>query len=277
MTDIAEHDVSLRGVRLRYTEAGSGPPLLLVHGFLVSHKEWRPLLPHLTDRFRCILPDLPGFGASEKPNRGAFPYTREAFAEVLVELLDTLELPSAHLCGHSMGGGIAMTLAADHGERVERMTVIDSASFPFPVPLKGRLPLLPVVGPVVFKKLYRRPVFRDYFRNDVFSGHPGVDLARVDEYYDDFASREGRDAAYEALRSSVMNLASLEPKLRRVQAPTLVLWGDEDRIFPSSLAHRLVNALPNAELQLVESCGHAPNEEYPERTAQALLAHHLPS
>lgn len=274
--ELRHRDVPLRGVRLSYAEAGEGPALLLIHGFLVSHKEWRPILPLLTPHFRCILPDLPGFGASEKPTDGRFPYTREAFAETLGDLLDHLEIDRAHVCGHSMGGAIALTLAADHPRRLERLSLVDSASFPFPLSLKARLPTLPVLGSFVFKKLYRRPVFRDYFENDVFSGHGGVDLERVDEYYDDFSSAEGREAAYATLQRAVMDLSSLGPKVPRVRAESLVLWGDEDRIFPVSLAHRLVNELPSATLHVLQRCGHAPNEERPEETAEALLAHHRP-
>jgi pimeloyl-ACP methyl ester carboxylesterase len=267
------HDLRLRGTAVRCAEAGSGPPLLLVHGFLVNHKEWLPVLPWLAARFRCILPDLPGFGRSEKPSPAEFPYTREAFAEILAATLEHFELSSAHVVGHSLGGAVAMTFAADYPERVERLCVVDSASYPFPLPLKGRLPLLPGVGPVVFKVLYRRPLFRDYFRHDVWSGHAGLDLDRVDEYYDDFRSRPARNAAYAVLKRAATDLTTLVPKIPRVEAPTLVLWGDEDRIFPLSLAHRLARELPSAHLHVIEGSGHAPNEEHPDAVAAQLVRH----
>src|SRR5690606_28965166 len=100
-----------------------------------------------------------------------YPYTREAFAETVRELLRELGLERAHVCGHSLGGAVALTLAADHPDAVDRLAVLDSAVYEFNIPLKGRIPLIPVVGPIVFKRLYGRSMFRAYFEDDVFSGH----------------------------------------------------------------------------------------------------------
>jgi len=272
--EIAQKDVALRGLRVHYAEIGSGPPLVLIHGFLVSHREWLPVLPYLASSFRCILPDLPGFGESEKRAPGDYPYTREAFAETVSDLMTALDLPRAHVCGHSMGGSVAITLAADHPERVNKLVLIDSASYPFPLPFKGKLPLMPVLGAVIFKRLYGRGMFRDYFQNDVWSGHPGVDLAAVDKYYEDFDSHEAREAGYAVLQRTI-DVVALGPKISRIRAPTLIIWGDEDRIFPLGLGHRLVKDIPGARLRILDTCGHAPNEEKPEETAKMITAHLL--
>jgi pimeloyl-ACP methyl ester carboxylesterase len=270
VTELRFDDVSLRGVRVRYGEAGAGPPLVLIHGFLVSHREWLPMLPSLAHAFRVVALDLPGFGQSEKPRPESYPYTREAFAETVADLMSHLGLVRAHVCGHSMGGSIAITLAADRSELVDRLVLIDSACFPFDVPLEGRLALVPVLGPFVFKKLYGRSVLRDYFRNDVWSGHTGMDLAQVDAYFDAFDPPEAREAAYACLRATT-DLAPLVPKIARVRAKTLVIWGDDDRIFPLSLGRRLAREMPDARLRVVPHCGHAPNEEHPAKTAELIL------
>lgn len=271
---LRHHDVTLRGLRLHWVEAGEGPPLMLVHGILVSHKEWLPILPYLTPHFRCIMPDLPGSGASERAAPEVYPYTREAFAETLRDLLRALEISKAHVCGHSMGGGIALTFAADHGEAVDRLSVLGSACFPFPVPVKGRIPFLPGVGPFVFKHLYKRAVFRDYFKNDVWSGHTGIDLDRVDEYYADFDDPMTREVNYIALKHTI-DVHALALKIPRITAPTTLVWGDDDRIFPINLAHRLVREIEGAKLHVIANSGHAVNEEHPERVAEILVAHHL--
>lgn len=253
-------------------EAGEGPPLLLVHGLLVSHLEWLPVMERLSRSFRCIAPDLPGFGLSDKPPAQRYPYTREAFAETLHELLRSIDVPRAHVCGHSLGGAVALTLAADFPDAVDKLALLDSAVYDFRIPVKGRVPLLPVVGPLVFKRLYGRAMFRAYFADDVFSGHDGVDLERVDAYYTHFDGPGGRDAAYLALQRTV-DVVSLLPKIARVEADTLILWGDEDRLVPVGLAHRLVREMRRARLEVIEGSGHAPNEEHPERTAELLHAH----
>jgi len=275
LTDsIRFQDVLLRGVRVRYGEIGEGPPLVLVHGFLVSHKEWLPMVPFLAKHFRLILPDLPGFGGSEKRGAEGYPYTREAFAETIADLMSALGLSRAHVCGHSMGGGIALTLAADRPELVDRLCVIDSMSYEFEAPLKGRLPQIPVVGPLIFKRLYGRSLLRDYFRNDVWSGHPGMDLAQVDAYFDDFDPREARDAAYACLLKTV-DVKSLVPKIPRVRAKTLVVWADDDRIIPLANGQRLARDIPGARLRIIPHSGHAPNEEHPRATAEHVIAHLL--
>ncbi len=270
-------EAEVRGVHVRFAETGQGPPLLLVHGILVDHREWSQLVPLLATRFRCIAPDLPGFGASDKPAPDTFPYTREAFASALLGVLDHIGIERAHVCGHSMGGAIALTFAADFPERLERLTVLDAACYPMPLPLKGRLPLMPFIGPLVFKKLYRRPVFRDYFRKEVYNGRPPRHPELIDAWYDVFDTPEGREAGYASLRRAVADTSSLEPKIPRIEAPSLVVWGAEDRLVPVGLGHRLVKELREARLELIEGAGHAPNEEAPERISELLTAHHLPS
>ena len=253
-------------------EAGSGPPLLFVHGLLVSHLEWAEVIERLAPSFRCIAPDLIGFGQSDKPSEKRFPYTREAFAETLRDLLAKLEIAETHVAGHSLGGAIAIQLAADYPQLIDRLAVVDSAVYEFRLPMKGRLPLVPVLGPIAFKRLYGRKMFRAYFEDDVFSGHGGVDLSRVDAYYDDFDAPGGRDAAYAALLNT-LDVSTLSPRIGRVQAETLVVWGDEDRLIPVGLAHRLARDIPRARLAVVAHSGHAPNEEHPDRVADLLRDH----
>jgi pimeloyl-ACP methyl ester carboxylesterase len=275
LTDLQERDVQAGGLRLHLAEWGEGPPLLLIHGFLVCHQEWADMLPALSRHFRCIAVDLPGFGGSDKPGTDRFGYTREAFASVLHDLLDTLEISRAHVCGHSMGGAVALTLAADHPDRIERLTVMDAVCYPFEPPFKGKLPLLPGIGPIIFKKLYGRSMFRDYMIHDVFRGRRDrVNFARVDAYYDAFDAPGARDAAYATLPNT-MDVSSLVSRIAHVQAPTLVLWGDEDPLFPVTFGRRLAQDLPDGRLRIVVDSGHAPNEEHGARSAELVIAHHL--
>lgn len=265
--------VQVDGVDVQFVDEGSGPPLLLVHGFLVSHREWLSVLPTLATEYRCIVPDLPGFGASGKPapSDGA-PYGWLPYARVLAALLDKLELPKVHLAGHSMGGGIATTFAAEYPERVERLVVMDGCCFPFDPPLKAKPLLLPHVGQFLFNKLYKRSLFHDYFRNDVWSGHPGMDIELVDDYYRDFDKPDARAAAYAVMLKTV-DPSDVAARVPRVTAPTLALWGGDDRIFPVAFGERLAREMPNARLTVLEGVGHAPNEERPAEAARLMIEH----
>ena len=261
------HTADINGLSVRYLDVGEGPTLLLVHGFLVSHLEWEAVLPLLTPHFRCIVPDLPGFGKSAKPPQHEYPYSAESFADTLQLLLKHLEINRAHVCGHSMGGGISITFASKYPESVEKLTLIDSACYPFDLPLKARIPTIPILGPMVFRHIYRRPIFRDYFKNDVFNGSAACNIDRVDAYYDDFSTREGREAAWSTFQGSIVDVSPIAARVVRIAASTLVVWGSNDRIFPRSLAQRLAAEIPESTLELLPGCGHAPNEEQPDALA----------
>src|SRR6188768_4107635 len=126
MAGPVHRDVTASGVRLRVAEAGSGAPVILIHGLFVDHTSWDLVMPELAETFRVIAPDLPGFGASEKPPPSRFPYGIEAFAEAIADLYAGLELGPAAVVGHALGGAVALTLAARHPELVSKLVLIDT-------------------------------------------------------------------------------------------------------------------------------------------------------
>jgi pimeloyl-ACP methyl ester carboxylesterase len=257
-------DVTVRGVRIRATEAGpkDAPALVLIHGFLVSQLEWADVLPALAERFHVIAPDLPGFGESEKPGPARYPYGIDTFAEAIADLVAAFGVGRAHVMGHSMGGAVALTLAADHPELVQRLVVVDPLVYPFETSLKARLVLYPFIGPVIFKQLYGRGMFRAYFRDEVFNNGAGFDLARIDEHYERFNSPAARESAYATLRS-LQDTRALVARLGRIRMPSLVVWGRDDKLFPVAHASRLAKDLSDARLEVLPT-GHSPGEELPQ-------------
>lgn len=265
MTVIREtRDVTVRDVRVRAVEAGrgKGPALLLIHGFLVTHAEWDDVFDQLAQKFHVIAPDLPGFGDSAKPSPSRYAYGIESFAESMADLIAAFGVGRVNVLGHSMGGAVALTLAAQHPELVQRLVVVDPLSYPFPMSLKAKLPLYPIIGPFIFKQLYGRALFRAYFRDEVFSKGIPLNLARVDGFYDKFNSPAARESAYATMRA-MLDTRPLVARLGRVRTPTLVVWGREDKLFPSANASRLARELVDARLQIMDA-GHSPAEEKPE-------------
>lgn len=260
-------DVTARGVRTRVVEAGvgNGPALVLIHGFIVNHQEFDEVIDHFATRFHVIAPDLPGFGESEKPNPTRYAYGVESFAEAVADLIAAFDVGRAHVLGHSMGGAVALSLAANHAELVQRLVVVDPLSYAFPRDFKSRLPFLPVIGPIVFKQLYGRAMFRAYFRDDVFSPGFEVPLARIDEHYDRFNTPAARESAYATLRT-MPDTRTVVARLGRITAPTLVVWGRGDKMFPVALAQRLAREIQNASLEVMDT-GHSPHEEKPREFA----------
>ena len=264
-------DVTARGVRTRVLEAGSerAPALVLVHGLFTSHRTFEDLVEDLGERFHVIAPDLPGFGESEKPSPARYAYGIEAFAESVADLIAAFGVGRAAVLGHAMGGAVALTLAAEHPELVQRLVLEDPLCYPYVQSFKARLPLVPIVGGVVFKQLYGRALFRAIFRDEIYG--PGFDppLERLDWHYDMFNSPSARESAHAVMRAT-LDTRAVVARLSRIVAPTLVVWGRDDRLFPVAGAHRLIREIPGAKLEIMDA-GHAPHEERPRELNELLI------
>jgi pimeloyl-ACP methyl ester carboxylesterase len=260
----AVRDVTARGIRMRVVMAGAGngPALVLVHGFLVTHLEFDDVIDALAQRFHVIAPDLPGCGESEKPSPARYAYGIETFSEAVADLIAAFGVGRAHLVGHGMGAAIAITLAAEHPELVQRLVLEGALCYPSPMSFKMKLPLLPVLGGIVFKQLYGRGMFRSYFRDEVFRADAAVPLSRIDQHYDLFNAPSARESAHAILRA-VRDARPVVARLTRITAPTLVVWGHDDRTFPATGALRLAREIPGAKLEIMDA-GHSPHEERPE-------------
>jgi pimeloyl-ACP methyl ester carboxylesterase len=273
MPEVESRDLLLRGVRVHYQEVGRGPTLLLLHDVFADHRAWRRVVPRLADRFRLIVPDLPGFGASEKPTRYAF--TRESFAETLCDLLAGAGAARAHVAGHGLGAAVALTLAADHPEIVDRLAVMHAVVAPAERSLATRLPAMPVVGSLVFKQWAGRGMFHAHFRRQVFAPGYRYDRAMVDAWFEQFYPPEARECAWRTVQRAVLDVSALGPKLAKVRAPTVVMWGDRARPTSQSLGHRLVKEIRGARWELVAGASSGMWEEQPDAVAEALVRYLL--
>ena len=256
--------------------APKGPPVLLLHGLLVTSHSFTRLIPELAGDHRVLAPDLPGCGDSDRPPPVlCADYSPRWLAAAVQELLDRLGLAQVDLVGHSWGGAIAVCLADAAPTRVRRLVLVDPTLFAMPVPLEGRLATVPRIGPYMFQNMYRRNELRRYLGR-AFSSERLVDEADVDIYWDRLARSGGREAAHAMLMQllGVDTMAGMLPRMRALTAPTLVVWGDRDGIVPREHADRVAAAIPGATLRWLEGCGHTPPEEQPEALA-ALLREHL--
>lgn len=261
--EIRLRDVTARGVRTRVLEAGdpAAPALVLIHGLFASHLTFEEVTADLARRFHVIAPDLPGFGESEKPTPSRYAYGIEIFAEAIADLIAAFGVGRASVAGHGMGGAVALTLAAVHTELVQRLVLIDALSYPTPTTFRSRLPLMPVLGGLVFKQLWGRSLFRATFREEVFPPGVPLPLARIDHDYDLFNTPSARESAHAVMRA-MLDTRALVARLSRIDVPTLIVWGREDRRYPVAAAQRLAREIRAAKLEIMET-GHAPQEERP--------------
>lgn len=259
---------TIDGMRVRYVRSGSGPPVLLVHGILASIYTWRELLPVLAREHDVVALDLPGFGASDQPAG----LSGLVYPSVLIGLMDQLGIPRATIVGHSLGGAAACLLAAEQPERVERLALIAPAGFNFAaeeMPWLLRAVEWPPVGELLERLPVRRALVRIGMRQVVFDDALVTDES-VEEYWAPLA-RPGAVASLRALMASRHALGARFPALAaRVRAPTLLVWGREDAWIPVSHAERFLAAIPGSRKEVLERCGHLPQEEHPQQVARLL-------
>lgn len=252
------------------TEAGAGPPVVMLHGLGATKVSFLPSVAGLADSYRAIAIDLPGFGDSVKPLRAR--YHPPFFARSVVALLDALELDRAHLIGNSMGGRVAIEVGLRAPDRVERLGLLA----PSLAWLRDRpwAPLLRLVAPQLG---LIQPAPRRAVQAIVNRFVPAADdwtAAGVDEFMRSYLTPRGRAAFYAAAR----NIYLEEPhgpkgfwtRLGQLQAPSLFVWGRRDQIVPIGFEAHVREALPASE-HLELDCGHVPQLERPRETHQALL------
>ena len=253
------------------SQAGSGPPVVMVHGLGATKVSFLPTVAAFAGSHRAIAVDLPGFGDSVKPIRA--PYDAPYFARVVLAVLDALGIDRADLIGNSMGGRVAIEVGLDHPDRVRRLGLLA----PSLAWLRGRpwAPLLKLVAPQLgLIQPAPRPVVEAIVRRVV----PGADqewtAAGIDEFLRSYLTPRGRAAFYAAARNIYLEAPrgshGLWTRLPSLEAPSLFVWGRRDSLVPIGFADHVRRALPESQ-HLELPGGHVPQLENPKRTHDALL------
>ncbi len=265
--------VTVEGFRLRVLTAGEGPAVLLLHGFLVNADDWRPTITCLAEvGYRAIAPDVLGFGYSDKP--GGAAYSLQRFADINVGLLDALGVQSAAVVGHSMGGKIALATTVLYPQRVSRLLIADSEGF-MQLPLfmrKGGT--LPFLGESILSLSALTPVIRMQlaaaFADPARYVTPEL-VARGRATLGDRRIRETTLAMSRHFEANDLKGSGLWARLKEIRCPVLIVWGEQDRLFPVKYAREAQAAIPGARLVIIPRCGHFPQIEAQERFHGLLL------
>jgi pimeloyl-ACP methyl ester carboxylesterase len=227
------------------------------------------VIPALAKHYSVIALDLLSHGESDRTAPEKFAYDMPAMADLVAEAASALALPKFHLWGHSMGGGVALTLAARHPARIERLLLEDASVYPPPIPLTGRLVLAPGIGRFLYMKVLSRRDVKSYFATAFRDPALNTD-EMIDYIWERFNRPGGRAGCYAALQA-ISKLADNTGDPGRVEAKTLIVWGDEDRIIPLAHGRRLQKLIPGARLEVIPACGHSPHEERPEEILRVAL------
>ena len=239
--------------RIAYSEGGKGEPVVLLHGFGASADNWNRMAAQLTKNYRVIAPDLPGWGQSTRIDSASYAYPQQL--ERLRQFLTELGLKRFHLLGHSMGGFLASAYAARYPEDVVTLGLIAPHGIKEPQP--SELALSVAAGD---NWLVARSVPEvDRLLNKVFARRPYVPKS----VFKLLAAHAIRGSAKSAKIFAEMqtNAPPLVERLGQIKAPTLIIWGDQDRVLHVSCAEVFRQGIKSSELLVLPGIGHMPPVE----------------
>jgi pimeloyl-ACP methyl ester carboxylesterase len=285
-TAVVGGDESGAPIRMAYTEAGDPHAevnLLLLHGLFDQRGTWSYLTPHLVAAgFHVIAPDLIGFGASSRPLLRDLPDDERYSVDTQVAFLRTfirqLDLDDLVLVGSSLGGGAALRMlctAWPGGPRIRGLVLEAAAGHAQTLPpyiqllagVPGRLFLHPWVQPLALATGVARFLTRRTFRQ-VFFDPEKIPRDLLDDAVDLLRTPNTLYAYSESARNLIpQDIASFSDRYRDIDAPTLILWGRDDRIVPPLFALLFEGEIPDSTLHVFDECGHAPHLELPVETA----------
>ena len=242
----------VNGYATRYMDVGpsDGRPLVLLHGIGASAERWLRVIPALSKHFRVIVPDIVGFGYSDKPT---VEYTLDFFLEFFTGFLESLHIGKASIMASSFGGHLATEFAIRHNRKVDKLVLAAPAGM--------MRTSTPVLDGYIMAALY--PTYENAtraFKEMAFD--PGI---VNEDMVMDFVNRMRLPNAKYAFMSTLLGMRyapKLQGRLGKIIAPTLLVWGDTDRMIPVQYAKEY-NEIPDSELVVIKDCGHTPYVEKP--------------
>ena len=255
-----EKFVVIDGSKIRYFESGSSKKnLILIHGLGASSERWEHVLPILTNNFRVIVPDLIGFGYSDKPT---VDYTMDFFSNFLEKFLISLEINKTSIIGSSLGGQIAAEFTSSHPNLVEKLILVSpsgimkqstfaldayimAALYPNEQSAKNAFEIMDASGKEIATNIITGFVTRMKLHNSKF--------------------------AFMSTLLGLKNSESIIEKLEKISSPTLLIWGTDDPVIPIKFSKDFVTSINNCELYEMSNCGHTPYVQKPELFASQVL------
>jgi len=270
-----EWQIELHGHRVIYRIAGSGPPVVLIHGMVNSSRHWEQVALRLADRYTVVAPDLIGHGDSATP-RG--DYSLGAHAASIRDLLTAIGIERASVVGHSLGGGVAMQFFYQFPQRVERLVLVSSGGLGRDVSPLLRTAALP--GAAALLSIAANPRALDALDRGGASlkarGHSkGVYLQAVARALRPLQQPGAREAFVHTLRSVIdvrgQRVSATDRLYLLAQMPTLVVWGERDHTIPLEHGRAAHEAVPESRFATLPRAAHFPHLEDPEGLSEVLL------
>ena len=257
------HFVEVDGNTVHYQEFGdkTAPTIILIHGYTASTYVWKTVAPQFAEEgFRVISVDLLGFGFSDKP--AGFDYTIAGQARMVERFMNHLGIGRAMLVGSSYGGAVAMTIALDYAERVEKLVLVDAVINDVP----GRHPILKLagirgIGEVVTPFLIESKAFLKMRMKGTLApeNHELITRERIESVMRPLKAADGHYSLLQTARN--WDAERIERDAPLINQQTLILWGEKDKVIPLSDGEKLFNSILKSRLIVFQNCGHVPQEE----------------
>jgi len=258
---VKQKTVIAGNIKTFYLSAGTGEPLVLLHGAGGGAVLWGPIIELLSKHFHIIAPDIVGYGESDKPKA---PYDKQFFSSWLCNFCDSLNIEKMNLLGNSQGGAIAMQFVLDNPAKVKKLILVDSAG----LGARGISPLamfkMAVANIYPTRRTVQNIVKYLVHKNDNFPGDDGIDyLIEV------MRSSGGRFPFARGKGRAVAPFSS--DQLSQISNPALIIWGAKDRILPVGHGKKGYERMPDARLKIIPDTGHTPFIDLPEKFKDIVL------
>ena len=270
MSSLAYQYTKVNGIAIAYTDTGEGQPILFIHGFASSSFSWMKMIASMPGGFRFITIDLQGFGFSEKKcDDGLSPFDQSV---IVTDFIKQMKLGNLILIGHSLGGAISILSLFNEEtmSKVVRLVLVGSPGYFQKLPdFIDDLVSTPTESLLV--KMVSEEFLVSMVLKQAFFNEEQIDEEAVREYSDILRQDKAKECLIAAAKQvAIANTKAFQEKLRGITIPVLVIWGREDRMIGLADAYALKSGMKNAELKILDNCGHFPQEEMPEATAEII-------
>jgi pimeloyl-ACP methyl ester carboxylesterase len=259
---------SWNGRQIHYLEKGTGSKhIVLLHGFAANTYTWRNQVDELVKKgFHVWALDFLGFGFSDKPQD--VDYDADLYRSQVLDFMDAMHIPKAHLVGHSMGGIVALNLAGNEPRRFHSLTLIDSTGYEMELPFV--FSLTKKMGKTLLP-LFSRTLIHQILKQ-LYYDHSLITQEQIDAYWTPFKLAGSRETTLKILKMFDNQIfRDQQPTYKNIKIPTLIIFGKEDRWIPISHLELFTKDIPHAKQAVIDNCGHAPQEECPEEFNRIFL------
>ncbi|MCK5210978.1 MAG: alpha/beta fold hydrolase [Cyclobacteriaceae bacterium] len=256
--------IKIGSVNTRYWSIGTkGTNLILVHGLGGYAENWMFNIEALAKHFHVYVLDLIGFGKSDKPNPSN---SYDDFAMFINEFMKKMKIEKASMIGNSLGGGIILHYALQFPKKLNKLILVCSSCLGKEISILFRIASIPIIGEILTRpsrrgmyKFYKEIVYDKSLVTDEFI-ELGYQMSSLPGAQRSYLKTTRANVNFFGSKSKIID--HIRINLHKITAPTLIIWGNQDKILPVSHAHIAEKSIPNSTLHIFEKCGHVPMIEY---------------